>query len=264
MDRHPIPRQITTFQFKLIGSLTVKQFAYLLAATAISITIYFLIPVPLINIFLAGVFGAAGAAFSLLTYNDRSLDIWLKNVVIALVAPSQYLYLKNNSVPDFLRSGPISSETEIQTHVDANRKLNAYLGPKAQEETKGREIESLIQQEQVALVAPKVNPAPLKEEVGSESRVKTEVGQPSFLAGVVKDSQDRPLGEVMIYVKTNSGTVSRILKTNRRGVFASFHPLSDGDYIIEPKDLSGRHFFATMSLPIKGPLREPVYIVEKQ
>lgn len=253
MDRHPIPRQVTTFQFKLIGFLTVKQFAYLLATTAFTIMIYFLIPVPIINIVMAGMVGAAGAAFSLLTYNDRSFDIWIKNLALAIVSPSQYRYMKSNHGPAFLEQIFMTPPATINAHIDANQKLSAYIGPPQNDvvESERQNVSALFLQNE---------PTPIAS--GAEVAQQPTTSS-AFLTGTIKNSKGVPLENIMVYLKSENGSVVRILKTNHHGVFASFHSLPDGSYSLEPKDLSSRSFFDTMNVIVHGLVREPLNIASK-
>lgn len=94
MDNHPIPQDITGFQFKLIGDMTVKQFAYLasgciLAWICYSIALPVLAKFPLI-LFFAG----TGTAFAFLPIAGRPMDTMLFNFTKAMFIPNQYLYQK--------------------------------------------------------------------------------------------------------------------------------------------------------------------------
>jgi len=46
MEQHAVPRQITTFEFKLIGFMTLRQFIYLLVFIPLGVVVYFLFPIP--------------------------------------------------------------------------------------------------------------------------------------------------------------------------------------------------------------------------
>ena len=61
MEQHAIPRQITSFEFKLIGFMTLKQFLYLVIFAPIGYIVYVLFPIPLLNIILGIVVGGMGA-----------------------------------------------------------------------------------------------------------------------------------------------------------------------------------------------------------
>ena len=45
MEQHPVPQNVTTFQFRLIGDMTIKQFGYL-AGGAIVAFISYKLPLP--------------------------------------------------------------------------------------------------------------------------------------------------------------------------------------------------------------------------
>ena len=92
MDNHPIPQDITGFQFKLIGDMTIKQFAYLASGSvlswiAFSLPISFFIKFPFVTIFL--LFGISFAFFSV---EGRSVDTMIINFIKAAFSPTKYIY----------------------------------------------------------------------------------------------------------------------------------------------------------------------------
>ena len=52
MEQHPIPRQITSFEFKLIGFMTLKEFLYVVIFAPLGYIVYSLFPIPFLNIIL--------------------------------------------------------------------------------------------------------------------------------------------------------------------------------------------------------------------
>src|SRR5438045_3308890 len=64
MENHPIPQDVTGFQFKLIGEMTVKQFAYL----------------------------AGGVVLAWVTF--ASPLFWLINFLKAFITPNQFVFQK--------------------------------------------------------------------------------------------------------------------------------------------------------------------------
>ena len=91
MDAHPVPQDVNSFQFRLIGDMTIKQFTYLASGLGIAYMLYVFIAAsfpfiayPLI-LFSAG----AGAAFAFLPIADRPLDHWLKAFTKAIFSPTQ-------------------------------------------------------------------------------------------------------------------------------------------------------------------------------
>ncbi len=116
MENHPIPQDITGFQFKLIGNMTVKQFAYL-AVGAVLGWIIFAMPLSLIIKFpVALFFVAIGTSFAFLPIDGRPLDIMITNFIKALSKPTQFVYQKvgaNLYFPEV----KLSSQTANVTHT---------------------------------------------------------------------------------------------------------------------------------------------------
>lgn len=97
MENHPIPQDVTGFKFKLIGSVTVKQFLYILGGGILA-GICFILPASgLIKIPLAALFGGLGAAVAFIPIEGRPMDVMLKNFLKALPAENQYIFRKKGA-----------------------------------------------------------------------------------------------------------------------------------------------------------------------
>lgn len=97
MNPHPIPQNVTSFQFRLVGDMTLKQFLYLSAGGGIAYLIFVLFAVkypyvawPLIIISALG-----GVAFAFMPIGSRPLDHWLKAFFKAVYSPSKRAWKKN-------------------------------------------------------------------------------------------------------------------------------------------------------------------------
>jgi hypothetical protein len=276
MEQHAVPRQITTFEFKLIGFLTIKQFVYILLFAGFALLFYFiLLPIKPFNIAIAGLVMALGAFFALFKYNERELDVWIKNLLVSLLSPSQYYYIKHNVAPDFLKGVFVSGdETTVQTHIDAKQKLAKYMETKEHtpQNTQGNQhINTLLEQQAALKAAPTTQPSQPVAQVATPDQ-KASGTAPStaitakeaFLSGVVHNNRNEPLPSIMVYINSSSGQVVRILKTNHHGLFATFHPLPPGDYEINPKDLGGKYFFDTMNVTVDDQQLSPLQIYSKE
>lgn len=94
MEQHPVPRNITGFQFRLIGDMTVRQFAYLL--TGFVLGYLFIRLLPSIFAWPLGIFFAlAGIAFAFIPIQERPLDRWLAAFIKSITSPTQYLWHKD-------------------------------------------------------------------------------------------------------------------------------------------------------------------------
>ena len=136
MEQHPVPRNISGFQFHLIGDMTLRQFGYLAAGVGGAYFIFKLAPFPsIISLPMAGFVGLAGFAFAFLPIQERPLDKWLVAFIKSITSPTQYLWIKNNPPPDVLLRPAARQQTVVQpmstAHQEANReakqKLAAYL-----------------------------------------------------------------------------------------------------------------------------------------
>lgn len=94
MEGHPIPQDVTGFQFKLIGSMTVKQFAYL-AAGSFMAWIFLSLPLfPLIKLPLVLFFFLLGFLLAFVPLEGRPMDVIFAYFLKALFTPNQYIYQK--------------------------------------------------------------------------------------------------------------------------------------------------------------------------
>jgi len=94
MDNHPIPQDITGFEFKLIGDMTIKQFAYVAAGVVIGLIVYLFPILAIIKIPLALCIIGAGAAIAFLPVGGRPMDLMFINFFKAVFSPTQYIYQK--------------------------------------------------------------------------------------------------------------------------------------------------------------------------
>ncbi len=269
MDLHPIPRQITTFEFKLIGFMTIKQFGFVLLAGVIGYLFFLAIPIQIVNVVVGVSVFSVGLLFAFVPINDRPLDVFLANFVRRLNSPTQYIFQKNNVALKIFDELYFETNPHIVlSHVDSKQKLASYLaakkqGQQAQNRTNshGAHLLSLLTEKPVAkLLTP--NPTvgqthqPVTEkksvlgpnQTGSQPRTKHPV-----VRGVTYNKRHIPLPGVLLYIrdpKTNN--VLRILKTNPHGVFATFNPLPDGEYLVELVDSSGGYLFDKSSIVINN------------
>lgn len=95
MENHPIPQDITGFQFKLIGAMTIRQFIYLAIGAIISFVFFFLLPISIfIKLPVSIISLSIGASFAFVSVSGRPMDTMVSNFFKALFAPTQYIYTK--------------------------------------------------------------------------------------------------------------------------------------------------------------------------
>ncbi|PIY79465.1 MAG: hypothetical protein COY81_02455 [Candidatus Pacebacteria bacterium CG_4_10_14_0_8_um_filter_43_12] len=106
MKEHPIPQDITSYRFHIVGSMTLKQFGEVLVGVLISLAIYqtnlvFIIKWPLI-VFFAG--GGLLAAF--VPIEERPISHWLATFFGIIYKPTQFFWKRAQNIPEpFLYKG---------------------------------------------------------------------------------------------------------------------------------------------------------------
>ena len=145
MEQHPIPRNITGFQFRLVGDMTVKQFGYLIGGCIIGFVMIKL-PLPALMTWPIGIGSALlGVGLAFVPIQERPLDVWLLAFIKNVYAPTQFIWRKNNDAPAILLAtiaGPRTKvaavdPTQLQQYQESRKKLDAYLStlPKTARQT---------------------------------------------------------------------------------------------------------------------------------
>ncbi|MCL4386846.1 PrgI family protein [Patescibacteria group bacterium] len=131
MENHPIPQDITGFQFKLIGNMTIKQFAYLAGGVVIGWVTFALPITGIIKFPFTFLFGLSGIALAFLPYEGRPLDVMIGNFFKALFNPTQFVYQKTGGVfycpPVTARALQQASSQKTETSSLSGENLKKFL-----------------------------------------------------------------------------------------------------------------------------------------
>ncbi|MCX6817038.1 MAG: PrgI family protein [Candidatus Beckwithbacteria bacterium] len=116
MQQHAVPQSITTYKFRLVGDMTLKQFLEL----AFGLLLAWLIFSSQINFLfkwtLAPFFALFGFALAFVPFEDRPLDLWLLNFFTALFRPTQFIYrLQSRPLDIFSPNPPPPPEPNLKT-----------------------------------------------------------------------------------------------------------------------------------------------------
>lgn len=102
---HAVPQNILDIEFKLFGSLTVKQFSYIAGSLGVGLIFYFTLgALPLLEwpLILASV--GLGLMLALVKINERTFDIWLSNYIFAVFTSQRSIYQKSTKRVDVLEN----------------------------------------------------------------------------------------------------------------------------------------------------------------
>lgn len=129
IQQHPVPQQISTYEFRLIGEMTLKQFGWLSGGALLGL---FFFSLPLASLFkwplvLLSVF--AGFAFAFLPVEERPLPTWIAAFFKAVFSPTIFVWKKRSQVPDLFlyQPKPILQENKNNLPVTDRKKLYQYL-----------------------------------------------------------------------------------------------------------------------------------------
>lgn len=131
MEQHPVPQHIASFEFKLFGNLTVRQFVTLAIPVVIGFLIYFSGLPFILRIILAGAFGLFGLFAALVPIGGRPFDKWVVSFVRAVLSPTQRVWVKESRLPEFLSVvvAPSAVEQHAPESITAQgrQRLREYL-----------------------------------------------------------------------------------------------------------------------------------------
>lgn len=131
MEQHPVPQNIASFNFKLFGNLTVRQFFTLIIPLSLAAIVYFS-PIPsFIRIPISLIIGIFSFVIALVPINGMPFDKWAVAFIKAVMSPTQRVWIKEKKIPDFLTiiSTPPKVSEKIPEEISEKKKerLFAYL-----------------------------------------------------------------------------------------------------------------------------------------
>lgn len=99
MDQHPVPQNISSYEFRLVGDMTLKQFFQLAGGIAMGVLFYKL-PLPFFLKWpLAGISVLTGVMLAFVPVSGRPFSQWLMAFVRAIYSPTQYSWSASPAEP---------------------------------------------------------------------------------------------------------------------------------------------------------------------
>jgi hypothetical protein len=91
---HPIPQNVTNFEFHLVGDMTLKQFGYLALGLGVAFITFIGLasPFPFVAYPIILISAATGAAFAFVPIQERPLDHWVAAFFKAIFQPTKLTY----------------------------------------------------------------------------------------------------------------------------------------------------------------------------
>lgn len=106
MEQHPVPQHISSYQFRLVGDMTIRQFGMLAGGCIIGLIFYATPLAPLIKWPLIIFSITLGAALAFVPVQERPLDQWIMAFIKAIFSPTQFAWKKQPKEPEIFKATP--------------------------------------------------------------------------------------------------------------------------------------------------------------
>lgn len=129
MEQHPIPQNVSSYQFKLVGDMTLKQFFELAGGFLVGLIFY---SAPLIGIIKwpFAIFSVIlGAAMAFVPLEERPLERWIIAFFRAIYSPTLFYWKKTTAMPKFFQDEAVGP-TPTSGSPEQEAALKAYLANK--------------------------------------------------------------------------------------------------------------------------------------
>ena len=287
IQQHPLPQDISNYRFRLIGDMTLKQFASLgvcivLAVISYSFPLPFFFKYPLAFMFLL-----LGVGMAFIPIQGRSLDIWLIAFIKSIYSPTQFIWKKTpldlgnteTNIPtkenNLALTQPASNArieitqpkaVPLPTPTVTAVSTETIQAPPPPTQTPPPEPTPVIKTPELVVKNDLVAPSsPSVVEPASPAVTAPTVNlpipftptTPNTLVGLTLTPSGHILDSVLVEIKKENLTL-RATKSNKLGQFMFARPLDTGTYqILAEKETFS---FAPYSLELTGEIVKPLKI----
>ncbi|MFA5025889.1 MAG: PrgI family protein [Candidatus Shapirobacteria bacterium] len=266
MEQHPIPQQITSYEFKLVGEMTLKQFGkaaggVILALIINTTQLVFFIKWPLIFIFATG-----GLAMAFVPFQDRPLETWAAAFLKSIYSPTIYFYKKKKPVNwldiDLTKEIKKPEDEEIEVPIKESKKVEEFIEslPSVGRETGDAKTDKSTEEEMGSeLIREKLGAT--GDAVFGDIPMPDIPDKPNIVVGMVLDKKNKIVEGAIVEIQDKDGNPARVLKTNQLGQFRTLTQLINGNYLVVPEKKGLE--FDRVELYLEGKIIKPVKIIAK-
>lgn len=127
MQQHPVPQNVTAYEFHLIGNMTLKQFMELGGGIGVAVFIYATnLPEP-IKWTLIVLSALGGVALAFLPFDGRPLDRMIMVFFKSVYSPTQYIWKKTADLPEYFKFKPRTKKALSMVDLE-KQKVRKNLG----------------------------------------------------------------------------------------------------------------------------------------
>ncbi len=251
MQQHPVPQPITSYEFRLVGDMTLKQFFKLAAGLVLAFIIYTINPPGFIKWPLIFLFSLTGAAMAFVPFEGRPIDVWIIAFFKRIYSPTQYIWRQKGKIitpaspvipPPSLSPPPPTTEMPVlfKAGPTAPAPLPPKIVPSSPPRVRGKTVEATYTPHVIIPATPSM---------------------PNLLTGFVHDRDNRIVENAILEIRNADGIPVRAFKTNKLGQFQSATPLPNGIFEIETEKEG--YQFDIIKIELKGSIVPPIEIISK-
>ena len=296
MGQHQIPQEISSYEFRLVGSMTLKQFSKMAAGVIVAALFYTSHLPGSIRFFTATTSVGIASAFAFMPINGRSLEKWLLIFFNRIYSPTIYLWQKTPGVmnldafshqarharffqrvsisaksqkaKEFITSLPktktggqaVKTNQGLPTIPSTAGKQASPAGGIPQPSPNGQ-VSSWDQLMQIWQQQPKNKEGATQAQFIDQALPATPT-QPNIISGLVADSEGNGVEGAIVEIQDAESNPVRAMRTNGLGQFQTATPLPNGNYLIVTEKEPYR--FDIMKIIAKGQIIAPLKIVAKE
>jgi hypothetical protein len=123
MQQHPVPQPISSYEFHLVGDMTLRQFGKLAAGVILALIVYAIDPPGFIKWLLIFLFVGLGAGSAFVPFEGRPIDTWIMAFFKRIYSPTQYVWKQGGAIQTI----PSITEEANQKTPDFQSSINPAL-----------------------------------------------------------------------------------------------------------------------------------------
>ncbi|MBN1168694.1 PrgI family protein [Candidatus Woesebacteria bacterium] len=175
-QQHAIPQQISAYQFRLVGDMTLKQFFQLAAGALVSLMIYATNLPPIVKWPLIIISFLTGVGMAFFPLEGRPLEKWIFLFAKSIYSPTLFIWNRSKVVKTYFKpEDPSAMQDYVSLPQTQDQQIQeqAQMAPPGKIEEVKKSLKNLEQQEQEFLSKVSSNfefPAPDISEVSDKDR----------------------------------------------------------------------------------------------
>lgn len=248
MRQHAIPQNILDVEFKLFTKFTLKEFAYLAIGLGFGgVMIYLVVSNVLPAILGIPVFifsASAGIFLGLVPINDQDADVFIKNYISAITAPTQRVWLTKDMENKGIKPNVKPDQEGRLIPTDVKVKKNKIIGealPIKKDILAEDEVSDMLD-EQLTVDPELVTPSPVdpnfliitKENISNyQFQIKSQDRLPGNINIWLSTKDLKPIPNVITYLKNSERKILYANKTGESGYFLTNKLWDPGTYMLE-------------------------------